>query len=330
MNYALKVIVNIARLLLAATFLFSGFVKAVDPMGMQYKLQDYLVAMSLYSPAVDDSQWWIIVMAVALALLEFVIGAMLLFAINRRMMTKVTLLFMAVMTALTVWIYIEDPVPDCGCFGDALILTNGQTLAKNIVLLVASVIVARWPLLMPRMVSLKKQWMIFNFSTVAILALSAYSLYYLPPIDFRPYHVGATIGMDSDLFIEVLPSSLGATAGDEAGEDITEQVLTDKGKTLLLIAPYLEQADDGCCGDIDEIYQYAKDNGIPFYCLTASEGKAIEHWIDITGAEYPFCFSDETTLKTIVRSHPGLLLLQNGTIKGKWSHNHLPSLDELK
>lgn len=65
------------------------------------------------------------------------------------------------------------------------------------------------------------------------------------------------------------------------------------------------------------------------YCLTASTKKDIDHWGDITGAEYPFCFTDETTLKTIIRSNPGLLLLKDGTIIRKWSHNDLPSSSSL-
>ena len=91
----------------------------------------------------------------------------------------------------------------------------------------------------------------------------------------------------------------------------------------------MAKADDSNFGDIDQIYEYAQEQGAAFYCLTASTDKDITRWRDITGAEYPFCLSDETTLKTIIRSNPGLLLLKNGTIIGKWSHNLLPQTDEL-
>ena len=166
----LKVIVNIARFITAAVFLFSGFVKAVDPLGTQYKLQDYIEAMGISSWVSD---WQTLGGAILLALVEFIIGAMLLFAINRRVISKIALLFMLIMTALTVWIYIEDPVSDCGCFGDAIVLSNGETLLKNIVLLAATTAIAWRPLLMPRFISLKNQWLIFNFSTFGILALAA-------------------------------------------------------------------------------------------------------------------------------------------------------------
>ena len=76
------------------------------------------------------------------------------------------------------------------------------------------------------------------------------------------------------------------------------------------------------------IYEYAVENHYKFYCLTASGDSAITRWKDMTGAEYPFYNTDETTLKTIIRSNPGLLLLKDGTVIGKWGHNLLPA-DEM-
>ena len=116
----------------------------------------------------------------------------------------------------------------------------------------------------------------------------------------------------------------------ETGDDLTEKILSDKGYTLLLISPHLEKADDSNFGEIDRLYERALENGIPFYCLTASGRKGIDHWREITGAEYPFCHTDETTLKTIIRSNPGLMLLKGGTVMGKWSHNDLPKYENLK
>ena len=115
----------------------------------------------------------------------------------------------------------------------------------------------------------------------------------------------------------------------DTGEDITDSVLTQRGYTFLLVSPSLSRADDGNFGDIDQVYEYAQEHNVPFYCLTASSASDIDRWRDVTGAEYPFCLTDETTLKTIIRSNPGLLLLKDGTIIGKWSHNLLPQNDEL-
>ena len=324
-----KLAVNIARLILAVAFILSGFVKAVDPLGTQYKIQDYLVAMGLGRLIPD---FITLSASVLLSTIEFILGICLLFAIRRRMVSKIVLVLMTAMTLLTLWLALTDPISDCGCFGDALVLTNWQTFWKNIVLLTAAVIVWRYPLLMPRLIGETNQWIVMNYSGVFILlVIAGRSLYTLPQFDFRPYHVGTNLrqgwqrmmeGEDSpyaEFFMEL---------ADE-GEDITEDVLNREGYTFLLVSPHLEQADDSQLDALNQIYEYSLDNGYPFYCLTASTEKGINHWRNITGAEYPFCNTDDITLKTIIRSNPGLLLLKDGVIIRKWSHNNLPDEQDL-
>lgn len=365
---AKKIAVNICRALIALTFVFSGFVKAVDPIGTQYKIHDYLSAWGLDAWNAD---WLTLTASIALSTAEFFIGMMLLFAIQRRVVSRLALMLMTAMTILTLWIYISDPVSDCGCFGDAITLTNGQTLAKNIVLTAAAIIMAIWPLEMARLIRKNTQWIVINYTVVFILAVSGYSLYYLPQFDFRPYHVGADIkkgmeipegaeqpefvttfilekdGQRKEFSLEEYPDStwtfidsrtvqtkkgyvppihdFSITTVDE-GEDITEEIVADKGYSLLLVSPHLEQADDIHFDEINRLYDYAKQHGYRFLCLTASTEEAIGRWKDRTGAEYQFANTDETTLKTIIRSNPGLVLLHNGSIKGKWSHNALPDV----
>ncbi len=324
-----KAAVNICRLLLALTFIFSGFVKAVDPLGTQYKIQDYLVAIGLGRMMPDFTT---LATSVLLAATEFFLGICLLFAIRRRMVSKLVLAIMGVMTPLTLWLALSNPISDCGCFGDALVLTNWQTLWKNIILLGAAIVVWKWPLEQARLISQSNQWIVMNYSLVFILLfISVKSLYTLPQFDFRPYHIGADIregwnkmmeGEESpytDFFVERLKD----------GEDITEQILADKGYTFLLIAPHLEQADDSRLDEINQMYEYSLDYGYPFYCLTASGAKAIDSWRDLTGAEYPFCQTDDITLKTMIRSNPGLILLKDGKVIRKWSHNDLPTEEAL-
>lgn len=362
---------NICRVVLGVVFVFSGFTKAVDPLGTVYKFQDYLAALSL-SDYVPETL--LIVAAVALSLVELAMGVFTLLAIWRRKTSKAAAAFMAFMTVLTLWIFIADPVKDCGCFGDALVLTNKETFLKNIVLLACAAVLAYRPLAMPRMLGKNAQWMTVHITVVGSIVLSAWCLYDLPVVDFRPYHIGADIrqgmivpddaeqpefetvfilekdGERKEFTLENYPDStwnfvdsrttvikegyvppihdFSITTTD--GDDITEDVLAYKGYTFLLIAPFIEKADDSTFGEIDQIYEFADDNGHRFYCLTSSGEKAIGNWRNITGAEYPFCFTDGTTLKTIVRSNPGLLLLKDGRIIGKWSHNLLPSLEKLK
>ena len=366
----LAVMVNACRFLLGATFVFSGFAKAIDPIGTQYKLQDYLSAIGIGDLVPDIGT---LLASVALSTLEFCLGVFVLFAIRRHLVSKMIVAFMVVMTLITVWIALFNPVKDCGCFGDALHLTNVQTLLKNIVLLAASIVLAWQPLQMYRFLSRSTQWIAINYTILFVLLLSAHCLYHLPLIDFRPYHIGMNLkkGMEipsgapqpqfeatfilqkncikkeftldnySDSSWQFVDSKTVQTKEGYVppihdfsiqkpnGDDITDSVLTAKGYVFLLVSPHLEQADDTNFGDIDQLYEYCQEQKIPFYCLTASERKDIDHWADITGAEYPFCFTDETTLKTIIRSNPGLLLLKDGTIIRKWSHNDLPSSASL-
>ena len=363
--------VNVCRFVLAATFIFSGYVKAIDPLGTLYKLKDYAAAMSLNGLLPD---WALVGVAIALGALEFALGVLMLFAVRRHVVSRITLAFMTAMTVLTLWIFVADPVKDCGCFGDALKLTNGETLLKNIVLSACAALVAWRPVDMARFISRSNQWIVRYYTVAYIVITSVYCLYTLPIFDFRPYHVGMNIkqgmeipegaeqpefestfllrknGETREFTLDNYPDSTWeyvdtrtvqtkkgyeppihdfALTSCDTGEDITEQVLTKKGYTFLLVSPRLAVADDSNFGDIDQIYEYAEENGIDFYCVTASANDEIERWRDLTGAEYQFCNADETTLKTMIRSNPGLILLKDGTIIGKWSHNALPQTDDL-
>lgn len=363
--------VNVCRFVLAATFIFSGYVKAIDPLGTLYKLKDYAAAMSLNGLLPD---WVLVGVAIALGALEFALGVFMLFAVRRHVVSRIMLAFMAAMTVLTLWIFVADPVKDCGCFGDALKLTNGETLLKNIVLIACAALVAWRPADMARFISRSNQWIVRYYTVAYIVITSVYCLYTLPIFDFRPYHVGTNIkqgmeipegaeqpefestfllrknGETREFTLDNYPDSTWeyvdartvqtkkgyeppihdfALTTCDTGEDITEQVLTKKGYTFLLVSPRLAVADDSNFGDIDQIYEYAEENGADFYCVTASANDEIERWRDLTGAEYHFCNADETTLKTMIRSNPGLMLLKDGTIIGKWSHNTLPQTDDL-
>ena len=332
--------VNIARLVLAIILILSGFVKAVDPLGTQYKIHDYLQAVELAQYVPDVAT---LGAAVLLSAVEFGLGICLLFAIRRRMVTLLTLILMLVMTPITLWLAIANPISDCGCFGDAVVLTNWQTLAKNVVLLALACIVRRWPLEMMRFISRSNQWIVINYSALFIVAVSGWSLYDLPYFDFRPYHVGTDLragwlkmmeGEESpyaDFFVERLPdvSENENSERVEDSEEITEPMLLNQGYTFLLIAPHLEQADDSQLDRINEVHEYAQDYDYPFYCLTASGKQGIQQWRDRTGAEYPFCQTDDIVLKTMIRSNPGLMLLKDGKVIRKWSHNRLPREEAL-
>ena len=318
--------VNIARLVLAIVLILSGFVKAVDPLGTQYKIHDYLQAVDLAQYVPDIAT---LSAAVLLSAIEFGLGICLLFAIRRRLVTMLILILMLVMTPITLWLALTNPISDCGCFGDAVVLTNWQTLTKNVVLLALAIIVRRWPLEMMRFISRSNQWIVINYSALFIVAVSGWSLYDLPYFDFRPYHVGTDLRAGWQKMMEGEESPYADFFMEREGEDITEPVLLNQGYTFLLVSPHLEQADDSRLDRINEVHEYAQDYDYSFYCLTASGTQGIQQWKDRTGAEYPFCQTDDIVLKTMIRSNPGLMLLKDGKVIGKWNHNRLPSEEVL-
>lgn len=375
----MKVWVNICRFVLAVVFIFSGFVKAIDPFGSFYKIQDYLTAFNLISwfPG-----YWPLLFAVLLAAIEFCAGIYLFLGIRRKISSTLAFLLMLVMTPLTLYLALADPVSDCGCFGDALVLTNWQTFGKNVVLLVAAVTVFRQWREITRFITLKMGWIFSMYTILFVFALSAYCLRNLPLLDFRPYKIGTNIkagmeipegaklsvlettfvmekdGKRKEFTLDNYPDSTWtfvetrtivkekgyeppihdfAMQSLTSGTDITDSVLTSRGYTFLLVAHRIEEADDSNIDLINEIYDYSVEHGYGFYALTSSPEDAIALWCDRTGAEYPFCQMDDITLKTIIRSNPGLLLIKDGTILNKWSDSQLPdeyvltdSLDKLE
>ena len=365
----LTILANVCRCLLAVTFLFSGFVKANDPLGTLYKLQDYLAAWGMdFIPKTI-----LLFIAIAIALFEFSIGCNLALGRKRKQTSRITLCFMSVMTILTVYIAIYNPVTDCGCFGDAIVLTNTQTLLKNIVLLAAAIIISIYPLSIKRLISPRIDWIVVSILMGGILIYSVYSIYALPSIDFRPYKIGTNLadaisgngesqmqfdvkivyekdgkrielGLEDDdpdstwTYVETKRTPINNGLKpiinlyiENDGEDITSDIITDKGDVLMLIAPILSEADQSTIDEINEIYEYlAPQEEVELYMLTASNLAEQEKWIDYTGAEYIIYTSDERILKTIVRANPGLIRLHDGVITHKWSSWNLPSVEKLK
>ena len=362
----LTIVVNVCRLLLAATFIFSGFVKANDPLGTVYKLEDYVHAMAWFT--LPDT--FLLGCAVILAIFEFNLGVYLLIGMKRKTTSAIALAFMVVMTLLTVYIAIANPVEDCGCFGDVLILSNGATLAKNIVLLGAAVLVSRYYRLQKDFLGSAMQWLIAFVSLCLVVIYAVYCIICLPVLDFRPYKVGtnmrAAVTSDQQKFdVKIVYEKDGQTmelgaedddpdstwtyvetrrtpvetehlatadfyVADADGEDMTEDILLADGYTLLLIIPNLMNADEGCVDKVNEAYDYAQEKGWGFYCLTSSEEQQAQtYWNEHTGAEYAYHFAEERMLKTVVRGQPGMVLLQDGVIVKKWGNYNLPDAEEL-
>ena len=360
------VVANTSRFLLAASFIFSGFVKAVDPLGFQYKIQDYLTAFGMAS---RFPSFFPLLGGITLSAIEFFVGISLFFGTRRTLASSLALMLMIVMTPLTLYLAIFDPVADCGCFGDAWILTNWETFGKNVILSLAAIAAFRYRTMLIRFISVKMAWLVSLYTLFFVFSLSFYCLDRLPVLDFRPYKIGKNIpegmttpegakpsvyesifileknGEKKEFTLDNYPDSTWTFVDTRTklkekgyeppihdfsmtdlrtGDDITEEVLTDMGYTFLLVAHRIEEADDSNIDLINEIYDYSVEHGYKFYCLTSSPEEQIELWKDKTGAEYPFCQMDDITLKTMVRSNPGLMLIKNGTILNKWSDEDIP------
>ncbi len=189
-NKPLSILGAAARTLLGLTFIFSGFVKAVDPLGTVYKIEDYLNAFGgFFTQLVPAAPY----AACALILFEFVLGVLLTFNVWTKVTSWLALAMMLVMTPLTLYLAITNPITDCGCFGDAIHLSNWATFGKNVVLLVL-VAVLLWA-----KDHLFATWVQPINILICVLAfclcggLMTYSLLHLPPIDFRPYKIGNNI-----------------------------------------------------------------------------------------------------------------------------------------
>ena len=313
-----------------------------------------------------------LVLSVALCSFEFILGIYFFFGIRRRFTCMAAFAFLVPFTLLTLYLWIANPVSDCGCFGDAIKLTNAETFLKNVVLLVALIVVNRWWIKTFRIITEINQWVISLYSAVFIILFSLYSIHYEPIIDFRPYFVGADIkkgmaipknapqavyqttfilrkdGKEKEFTIEDYPDSSWTFVdsrtvllekgyeplikdfhvSNNSGEDVTNELLSDSSFMFVLVSPHFSKADDGNIDRINAIYDYCSDNGYKFICITASGNREIDDWRDKTGSEYPVYFSDDVTLRTMVRSNPGLLLLKNGKVYGKWSSNNL--IDDTK
>ena len=182
-----RLIASISRTLLGLVFIFSGAVKAIDPLGTVYKIEDYLKAFGGFftelMPMAEVAAWGLIA-------LELLLGVAMLLNVRTQWTSWLALLFYLVMTPLTLYIALTNPVSDCGCFGDAIVLTNWQTFWKNVVLIVLAIILVA---LRKHVRQLWSNWMEILLVALTILAAVVFMSWtrnHLPVKDFRPYKIG--------------------------------------------------------------------------------------------------------------------------------------------
>ncbi|MRT92844.1 BT_3928 family protein [Ancylomarina sp. 16SWW S1-10-2] len=367
----MKFLRTICRFLVGFLFIFSGFVKAIDPMGSTFKFKDYFAAFGM-----DALSELAFPLAVVLSTLEFAIGILILFNVHKKTTSSLALLFMSFFTPLTLILALTNPVSDCGCFGDALILSNWETFGKNIIILALTLVVFFTRKIEKDKSSKPIHNLMLAFSLFIALSCSYYSYNHLPLIDFRPYHIGANIqdgmiipeGVPTDEYksifkykkdgvikefdetnypwqdstwvyvdVEQIKIKDGYKApihdfsiSNETEGDITDQVLTDPSYTFLFISRHLSEIDIKGIEQINELASWANNHDYNFICLTASSEDKIKTFKEDHPLNFDFYATDEIQLKTMIRSNPGLMLLQNGTILNKWHWQDIPKTTEIK
>jgi uncharacterized membrane protein YphA (DoxX/SURF4 family) len=357
----MKVLRIIGRILVGLVFIFSGTVKAIDPLGSAYKFHDYFQAFNIgfLDPLC-------LPLAILLCWAEFMGGFTVLAGVKQETGIILVLILMIIFTPLTFILALTNPVSDCGCFGDAIHLTNWETFGKNVIILSAVIIVYKGRQHIRRKSGELQESIIIAAATVVFILFAFYNLRYLPVVDFLPYRTGVNIasemtvpkgaqpdvyettfiyekdGVTKEFTLENYPANdtswkfidqkstlikkgyqppihdFSIITG--AGEDITEKVLTTAGYTLLMTAIKIEEAGKKHLEAGFNLGHFCLDHDIAFYILTASGSSETNKFSN--GLQ--FCATDETTLKTMVRSNPGYMLLHEGTIAGKWSYANCP------
>ncbi len=370
----MKVLKLVARILVGITFIFSGFVKGIDPWGSAYKFSDYFMAMNL-----EWLQWAAFPLGILLSFAEFAIGVALLFNTFLRFFSWLALLFMVFFTGLTLWISIENPVTDCGCFGDALVISNWETFYKNVVLLLLTIIIFRFRNDKKKQSGKKVSYVLSSLSVVVYFIFVVYSYNHLPVFDFRPYKVGVNIpeamafpedaqqdeyesifyyknknsgeveqfteenypwqdtlnwefhDMESILVEEGYePPIHDFTIETPEGDNIIDFFLYDENYVFMLVAYDLNKTSTQPQEKINSLAEWAIGQDMQFIALTSSLPEDSEAFAREHDAPYEFFNCDEITLKTIIRSNPGLMVIKDGTIVAKYHYNDIPTPEEFE
>jgi uncharacterized membrane protein YphA (DoxX/SURF4 family) len=311
----MKAIVFIARLFVAITFIFSGFVKLVDPLGSAYKFQEYFGADVLNLEFLIP---FALPFSVLLILAEIMLGVMLLVGYLPKFTAWSLLGIILVFLFLTWYSAYYNKVTDCGCFGDAVKLTAWGTFYKNIVL-IAFIIILVWKvkLISPIFGLNSGKWITFlSFST--FLYITYHVLVHLPIIDFRPYAIGKSIPEGMEFIGEEEPLIHDFYLESIEGEDLTDAVLSNE-KIMLVVAYNLSKTDLQGFTGIKTVSDEALNNGYTVYLLSSSMDEDYQNIKKDYDLNFEMLFGDETMLKTIIRSNPGVLILNKGIVTGKWS-----------
>ncbi len=359
----MKQLIIIARYLVGGLFIFSGLIKVNDPVGTAIKMEEYFVVFagdiasffSVFEP-------YALIIAVTMNVLEVVLGL----ALIMRWRVKLTLNILATMiiffTFLTFYTAYFNKVTDCGCFGDAIKLTPWESFTKDIILLVLIGFLLAVRNKIEESNFATKNIVIGSTAILSIL-LCIYAIRHLPFIDFRAYKVGTTIQdamqpaenpkfqytfkkdgeeiksyqyLNEQEGYELIgyeitneeastPKITDFALWNESG-DKTDEVLSSN--KLLIISYFAEEADEEGLIDVKDLTDRLPANITPII-LTSSSAEAVLQVKARRDLKADFYYGDATVLKTIIRSNPGLVLLKDGQVLGKWHYNDVPEIYDL-
>ena len=344
---------TVCRLLVGALFIFSSFTKGVDPLGTKYKMLDYL--------AVYGMTWlndFALVLAMLMILAEFIVGICLLTKVFPRLAVLGATLLMLFFTTTTLFDALYDLVPDCGCFGTAIKMSNWQTFYKNLVIDAVLVPLIMNNKLLVNKLPIQKQFIIACVYGMAFLGFEIYNYRHLPVVDFMNWKVGKQLTTETaeeskiyltyrnkatgeikeylspnypwndsvwmsqwefvDQRTEGGDNFLGFSALDEDGNDVTESILSTEN-LLMFTSHDLTKVSEKEWEKARQITKAADDKGYTVIWTVADEPEYVEQLREKYDFLYEVYYADELEIKPIVRSNPGLIWLDNGLVKDKWS-----------
>ncbi|NCU31607.1 MAG: hypothetical protein EOM23_01425 [Candidatus Moranbacteria bacterium] len=358
-----------SQIIIALLFLFSGFVKAVDPLGTAYRIEDYL---GVYGIAHDF--WMAVALSFMLNAVELLLGGLFLFNIKPKISAWLIAFMMAVFTATTLYDALYDPVPDCGCFGDAVIMTNWQTFYKNLAINVFVLISVFGRSRLKSKMKNITEWSLALGMKMLFIGYQYINYVNLPMIDFRAYKVGNRLTPENPLPVKNYLTYRNMQTGetqeflspnypfndsewlanwefvshrvddpnvikgvdlaiiDFYGDDLTKYVFQDTYFHFIVVAWDLSSTNRAAFQKINELYLRAENEGMHFIVLTTTLQENIDQFIVDNEISYDlqFHYADGIELKTMIRSNPGLFLIHDGLILDKWHYNRLPEWDFLE
>lgn len=365
----MKLLAQLSRILVGIEFIFSGFVKVVDPYGTGLKLQEYFEVFSQDLPAFKGFFEIFANNAQTLSLIfcatELILGVAVLFAFRMRITAWVLVGMMGFFTFLTFYSAYFNKVTDCGCFGDFLKLKPWHSFWKDVISMVFILIIF---LYRKHYKALPFSNIVVGASTIIAFGIGIYALRYLPPIDFLAYAVGKSIpeqmkptGVKPDIEYTFLnkktneetiskeylmdtltykyvssvvlnedaikPKITDYSVGDSQGNTITDS--TFMGAKALIIIKKVKDVDAGQIAELEALGKSLAGSKIQPMVLTSVVQTDFDAFKKATHLSIPNYTADEKVLKTMARTNPCVILLENGVVKGKWSNHAIPTKEEL-